>query len=115
MGSLCDSFMRKPIGKTDLILDLMKFLPYGVAGKEAFVFEALPEEAQAPVIPPPVEEMEVLYDLALSGDYERMKKYPAHLERMGAHYRPFAEKLRRLIEGYEDERLLELVEEYVES
>ena len=39
----------------------------------------------------------------------------AHLEQLGAEYRPFAHKLRQLAKDFEDEQILTMIETYMEA
>ncbi|CAN2039524.1 two-component system, sensor histidine kinase and response regulator [Candidatus Magnetomoraceae bacterium gMMP-15] len=70
--------------------------------------------AEVPLIPPPSEEMTILYDIAMSGNMREVKKYAAHLEQLDKAYLPFACKLFELARNFQDEQILTLVEEYME-
>ncbi len=113
--NLCDSYLKKPVSKTDLISEVMKFLPYHIIREVAIVPETAQEEANGPMIPPPADEMEVLYDIVMDGDMHEILEYANHLEHLDTQYGRFAHKLREMARGYQDVQLMELVKQYMES
>lgn len=112
--TLCDGYIRKPVGKTELISTIMNFLPYHEAGEESMHPENLDEE-ENPMILPPEDEMKTLNDLAMRGDMEEILNYAANLEKLDGKYVLFARKVRELAEGYDDVQLLELIKRYLEK
>ncbi|MDM8549449.1 ATP-binding protein [Desulfobacterales bacterium HSG2] len=113
---LCDSYLRKPVSRADLVSEVMKFLPHTVTKREPAVSEIAPRAvAEGTMIPPPAEEMEILYDLTMSGDMDGILEFTIHLEQMGSQYSPLARELRELARGFEDIRLLKLVRQYMEE
>ncbi len=61
-----------------------------------------------------VEEMLVLYDLAMSGDMEEILNQASHLEAMDVKYMPFARTLRELAQNFEEQKILALIKKYKE-
>jgi hypothetical protein len=67
------------------------------------------------VVPPPVEELDRLYHLAMSGDMDEIQSQADHLERLDQQYIPFASKLRTFAHNFQDDQLLAFVEQYRKS
>ncbi len=63
------------------------------------------------VLPPP-EKLKILLQLAIIGNLLDMDEQLANIEQMGEEYLPFTFKLRQLVQGYEEEKILALLEEY---
>ena len=64
------------------------------------------------MVPPPKEQFEDLYQLAVYGTMDRIEQYIDALEDLDASYRPFLEHVRQLASNYEDEKLLTLFKHY---
>jgi predicted ATPase len=62
------------------------------------------------LIPPPTKNLEKLYELAMMGDMRAIKDFAMQLD---GKYAVFAGKLIELANGFEDEVILSLVEEYM--
>jgi PAS domain S-box-containing protein len=67
-----------------------------------------------PLIAPPVQEIEVLHHLALSGSVREILQQTDRLIEMNESYRPFAEHLRTMAAGYETKAILSFIEQYLE-
>jgi len=114
--NLCDAYLRKPVSRADLISEVMKFLPHTVTKKKSVVSETAREEsAEGPMIPPPAEEMKILYDIAMDGNMREIQEYAAHLEQSDKAYIPFARKLCELAQNFQDAQILTLIEQYMEE
>lgn len=110
---LCSSYLRQPVTKTELICEMMTFLPHTRRVSKPAILETI--AAEAPIIAPPAEEMEALYRLAMSGNMTGMLEKAAYLERLDTDYEPFARKLKTFAGEYQDEALLIFVEHYLEK
>ncbi len=75
--------------------------------------EAIGESLVEPLVPPPAEEMAVLYELAMIGDMHDIGQRATHLEALDAQYIPFASKLRALAKGFKEREILTLVKKYI--
>jgi hypothetical protein len=62
---------------------------------------------------PPEEEMEVLYNLALTGNMRDIRQQAAYLATLHEQYRPFADKLDKLASTYQSEAILNMVKAYM--
>jgi PAS domain S-box-containing protein len=61
---------------------------------------------------PPKEEMDALYELALTGNMRDIRQRLVHLESLDQRFHPFAEKLRVLSMAYQSKAILAMVEKY---
>ena len=75
--------------------------------------EPLPDDAD--IIPPPPDELDALYELARFGSMDRIRQRSLHLEELDEKYAPFARKLRALADDFEDERILELIRDFMDA
>jgi PAS domain S-box-containing protein len=73
------------------------------------------KEKEEILVPPPQEEITILYDLARRGDMRGLQERAAHIETLGELYVPFARRLRELVRGFEERQILTLIERYVEK
>jgi hypothetical protein len=71
------------------------------------------EAARGELIPPPPEELEVLYELAMFGSMDRIKGHAQHLREMDDRYIPFAERLDELAKRVEDEQIVALLDQFL--
>jgi hypothetical protein len=67
------------------------------------------------MVPPPANELEVLYALALTGDMRNIRVHADHLTSLGEPYGRFAQRLRELADAYRPRAVLELVNQFRDS
>lgn len=110
-----DAFLLKPIDIDKLFAVLKKYLPV-----EWQYEEISPNDSQknktimAPeIIPPPLHELEKLYEMAMLGMMERVKGHAEYLGETDRRYIPFADKLEFFANAFEDEKLLSFIEKYM--
>ncbi len=109
----CDAFLTKPIEVKKLFALLEFHLKLEWLSKEPPAQpQPGPETGVINLVPPPPAEMAVLYDLAMKGELPHLSQRADQIEQMGAQYQPFARKLRQLVEEFDEDRILELVERY---
>ena len=70
---------------------------------------------QIALIPPPQAELNVLYEAAMLGMMSQIRKQMKEIEQLDAKYTPFANKVRELARGFEDEQIMALVEGYLSA
>ncbi len=115
----CDGFIPKPLAIEELFAVIRFRLGiewiYAGADEEGAAGRAEEEaEGLAEITAPPAEEIEILYDLAMSGNMREILNRASHLETMDTKYRPFARTLRKLARTFEDKKILSLIKEYKE-
>ncbi|MDM8532133.1 ATP-binding protein [Anaerolineales bacterium HSG25] len=62
---------------------------------------------------PSNDELKILLDLALMGDMRGVQEKAVYFQSLDECYTPFSDKLRELAQGFEDEKLIELVEQHL--
>ncbi len=105
-----DDFLNKPVDWNIMITLMEKYLHLQWDyEKETGEGEYETEEQ---LIPPPSEEMEVLYNFMIRGDMRQLTNRARHIESLGKQYIPFARKLYSLAEGFQEKAVHDLVAKY---
>ena len=111
----CNVFLPKPIDANELFDLLRTHLGLEWIYDQELATVATARQAgggEAELVPPPLEELGVLAELAAIGDVRGLRERAAHLEQLDEQYRPFAAKLRELAKTYEVKQILRLVEQF---
>lgn len=110
-----DGFVSKPVRWRRLatLLQACLNLEWQYAGEKEQTEEG-PVAFQA-LTPPPMEELAIIQNLAMMGDMKAIILQAEHIENLDARYTPFALRLRRLAEAFEDEQIRILARHYMES
>jgi len=115
----CNAFLPKPVIENELLVWLEKLMSlewvFDNAELEPSVEDQEAPVQDAPLAPPPQDELEILYELAIYGNMDRIQEQAAHLEKLDKKYTPFANKLRQLASEFEDEQILALIEQFKEE
>lgn len=112
---LCKSYLKKPISKTELILELMKFIPNKEVNKVKHAEKIINSINTKSTIPPSTEMLNMLYDLAMCGDMNGIKEQAKIIEKIEPDKTIFVEKILGFAEGYEDELLLGFIEQFIKK
>lgn len=67
------------------------------------------------IVPPPDSELSLLYDLAMKGYLDDIQEQAARIGKLDDIFVPFADKISQLAIDFEIDRLLELLEKYLEK
>ncbi|MCP4345763.1 MAG: PAS domain S-box protein [Desulfobacterales bacterium] len=62
---------------------------------------------------PPLEQLEMLYKMAMLGVMERIEQHADNLEEKDSKYIPFSDQLRKFANNYEDEKLMLFITGYI--
>ncbi|SFU45257.1 ATP-binding protein [Pseudoduganella namucuonensis] len=106
-----NAFLAKPINQEALLRKIGEYLGL------RWVMDETPAPGgaePAPLLPPPPADIERLHALAMAGNMRSIRDYAAELGERDPRYRPFADKLRLLAEGYQSRALLELASHHLE-
>jgi len=113
----CEVFLPKPVEEDKLFNILVNRLnlewTYEEVAAETTEESSVTEDA--PLIPPPAAELEVLYELAMLGSMRRIREQAQHINALDEKYIPFARKVLELAKAFEDEQIVALVEQYLEG
>lgn len=107
-----NDFITKPINIQELLRLLEKHLHlvWQYDAVEAQPTPVVPAEFE--LIPPPDDEIMLLYDLAMRGDVTSVQKRLTHIETLGTQYHPFAAKLRELAKNFDVDAIEALIEKF---
>jgi predicted ATPase/signal transduction histidine kinase/DNA-binding response OmpR family regulator/tRNA A-37 threonylcarbamoyl transferase component Bud32 len=120
----CNAFLTKPVRAEDLFDCLqihlgLEWICEELQGENAeleisgmSVFSSPPAIDRQETIAPPPEEIEILFELAMMGDLGEIQKQAEKLEKMDVKYVTFARKLIQLAKDFDEQKILELVEQY---
>jgi len=114
----CDAFLVKPVDAEKLfsLLELHLNLHW-LYREQSRPAEAGPDPGDLPqeatLVAPPPEMMATLLDLAMKGELPRLGKHAEQIEALGEQYHPFAHRLRQLVETFDEDQLLALIEQYM--
>ena len=67
------------------------------------------------LVPPPSDEMAILFDLAMKGDLSGLQKRALQIEQMDEKFKPFAQQLCQLIDDVAEDEILRLLERYMDE
>ncbi|MEG4107874.1 PAS domain S-box protein [Microcoleus sp. S13_C5] len=106
-----NAFIPKPIQATELLQKLQQYLDL------EWVYEAKEEQLAIAsetneLIAPPAKEMEMLYELAMKGNFLEIVKQAVLLEEIDPKYIPFAKRLHQMAKDFQDEEILTFIESY---
>jgi len=114
----CDAFLPKPVRAEKLFTLMEKLMGlewiYEERELEMADEKSGPVPDDADIIPPPPEELDILYELARFGSMNRIQEQAVHLEELDEKYAPFARKLRLLARNFEDEQIVTLVKQFMD-
>ena len=106
-----NTFIPKPVQATELLQKIQQYLQL------EWLYEA--NEAQLAIasdtnelISPPATEMEMLYELAMKGNFREIVKQAVLLEEIDPKYIPFAKKLHQMAKEFQDEEILTFIQSY---
>ncbi|MGB0387052.1 MAG: response regulator [Ardenticatenaceae bacterium] len=116
-----NAFLPKPVEEQKLLTLISQYLGiewiYEIVEDHKEVEKERIEDGITDVslVTPPREELELLYEFASLGKISALRKRVAYIEKLDANYAPFAKKVRQLVRGFDDEKILELVEGYLDG
>ena len=106
-----NTFIAKPVQATELLQKLQQYLELD------WVYEA--NEAPLAIgsdtnqlISPPATSMEILYELAMKGNFREIVKQAVLLEEIDPKYIPFAKRLHQMAKDFQDEEILRFIQSY---
>ncbi|NEO96011.1 MAG: response regulator, partial [Moorea sp. SIO3G5] len=110
----CQGFLSKPVDEQQLLELLGEYLQLEWIYEEVSQQTIAAASSEQPLVIPPPAEMEVLYELAMLGSMRKIRQRATYLEELDTKYIPFAKKLKDLAEGFQEQKILALVEKYLE-
>jgi PAS domain S-box-containing protein len=118
----CNEFVAKPIQNDDLLEKVrlhlkLEWLYEAESSKqespETIKPALVPPVTKRPLVPPPADVLQTLYDLAMMGDVEGIVGELDQLEQMGSQFAPVVTELRLLADAFDVTQLTERIEYYL--
>ena len=107
-----NAFLPKPIDLDILLAEIGALLQLTwVCGPSKAALDE-DEPAPGPMVPPPAEELEIVYSLAKIGNMHNIRLQADRLTALDDAYRPFALRLRQLADRFQSRTILEFVSEF---
>ena len=117
MKAGCDAFLAQPVDVQNLFKLLETHLRLEWIVRErtevGIVRIARSEPVGDDLVPPPPAEMTILFDLAMKGEIPRLREHADRIVQMGERYQPFANRLRQLVDAFDEDQILALIEKYM--
>ena len=113
----CDAFLPKPVDERKLLALLQEQLQLEWVYEQEEVAETESQhiDEEKPLVAPPADELEVFYELAMLGSMKDIRDRALQLEEQDDKYISFSRKLQSLAKGFEDEKIVALIEQYLEE
>ncbi|MBP0020494.1 MAG: response regulator [Cyanobacteria bacterium SBLK] len=115
----CNDFLSKPVEEEKLLALVAEYLHlewlYENIPKSSTIKEEKYSQTTGDFIIPPAEEIEVLYELAMIGSMKKIRDRAAYLEMLNDKYLPFADRLKDLAHGFQEEEIVALIEKYLNA
>jgi signal transduction histidine kinase/DNA-binding NarL/FixJ family response regulator len=114
----CETFLPKPVQEKQLLSLLQEYLQLEWVYEEMITTTvnqpslAKPLSPQS-IIPPPTEEIEILYELAMLGSMKKIRQRADYLAELDHKYAPFAQKIKDLAQGFQEKAIVNLVEQFL--
>ena len=123
----CNEFIGKPIHAEQLLQKIQKYLGLtwiyeneAASEQRVNTTEKLnqPSDSETPnaaskVIAPSPEQASILFDLAMRGDIAGIIEEVERLEQSDQQFAPFCQEIRQLAKAFDEEKICELVEQYI--
>jgi len=106
------AFLPKPLDLNKLLREIGALLRLTWISDPAPAANAGQQDGQETMVPPPSDELEILYMMAQTGNMRNIRDRADHLAGLGAPYGAFAQRLRELADGYQPRAILELVKQF---
>jgi CheY-like chemotaxis protein len=106
------AFLPKPLDLNKLLREIGALLRLTWISDPAPASNAGQQDGQETMVPPPSDELEILYMMAQTGNMRNIRDRADHLAGLGAPYGAFAQRLRELADGYQPRAILELVKQF---
>ena len=113
----CNDFIAKPVHRQDLLDKLQQHLGLEWLYGQTTTAEESPtfvtgKDTGSHVIAPSAEVLETLYDLVRKGNLKGVTEQAIQLKQLDAQYIPFADHLQFLAQGFQDQELLQLINQF---
>ncbi len=110
-----NDFLPKPVQVQELMQQLQKHLNLEWIYEDITVSKPSNDlSATADLIPPPEKELDELYNLVMQGHIRGILKQANTIKQLDPKYVPFAQKIEKLANGFQERELLKLTEQFIQ-
>ncbi|MEG4107968.1 ATP-binding protein [Microcoleus sp. S13_C5] len=112
-----NAFLPKPVQAADLFVLLQKHLGISWVYQKSShlnqnVNQSVRSDSDSLLVPPPDEELVILYDLVMRGNLKAVTQQVEQLKKLDAKYIPFAERVGELAASFQEKQLRLLINDY---
>ncbi|MEG4504773.1 PAS domain-containing protein [Microcoleus sp. F6_B4] len=112
-----NAFLPKPVQAAELFVLLQKHLGISWVYQESShlnqnVNQSVRSDSTSSLVPPPDEELVILYDLVMRGNLKAVTQQVEHLKKLDAKYIPFAERVGELAASFQEKQLRLFINDY---
>ncbi|MEG4807828.1 ATP-binding protein [Microcoleus sp. F8-D3] len=112
-----NAFLPKPVQAAELFVLLQKHLGISWVYQESShlnqnVNQSVRSDSAASLVPPPDEELVILYDLVMRGNLKAVTQQVEQLKNLDAKYIPFAERVGELAASFQEKQLRLFINDY---
>jgi CheY-like chemotaxis protein len=114
----CNAFLAKPVNEDQLFDLIRKMLSLKWIYQDSDGEEINGDNTETnpnKMIPPPIEELNVLLQLAQFGSMDMIQQRSQYIEKLDKKYIPFAKKLQYLSSEFEDEKILKMIAFFLDT
>jgi len=111
----CDDFLPKPVNAEKLFELVGIYLALEWIYKDGEPLGRVEDLPPPSLAPPPPEELEVLFDLAMRGNMRGIRERAAKIAQTDDRYRPFTDHLLQLAQDFQDKEILRFIEQFIEG
>ncbi len=114
----CDDFLSKPIALERLLkaIETQLGLEWNYSespDKDSSAAQEKFKDETESLVPPSLEEMDILFDLAMKGDLSRLRRRAIQIKKMDEKFKPFAQQLCQLVDDVAEDQILALLERWM--
>ncbi len=111
----CNHFLPKPINEIKLLTVIAQLLNLDWLYDEPANLSANTSDSSnlKPLVMPPAEELETLYELAMLGSMRKIRDRANYLEELDSQYAPLATELKNLAQGFQEKAIIDLIEKHL--
>ncbi|NEP63505.1 MAG: hybrid sensor histidine kinase/response regulator, partial [Symploca sp. SIO2G7] len=118
----CNDFLSKPIQAQDLLETIRYHLGLSWIHQKTDELSTQPPEAEGDlfqtspgtaIVPPPLEQLNILYDLARKGLIDDLIQQVSKLKQMDKKYMPFVQKIQNLAQEFKIKQIRNFIKKYL--
>ncbi|MGB2924182.1 MAG: ATP-binding protein [Limnothrix sp.] len=109
----CEDFLPKPVNEAQLLKCLSQYLDVQWIFESTDTIETAENAVTIPLVIPPQQELESLYEFAMLGSMRKIREHADYLCELDDSYFTFAEKLKDLAQNFKEKSILALLEAHL--